>query len=90
MSTANFSDRDHYIQRNRVAPDGYEYGVMFNDGSVMHPWNGATMRDQARRAASRLARQYYPDNITLARRRPGDQWERVEPTDGIRAAQEPR
>ena len=28
------------LPANYLAPDGYRYGVMFNDGSVSERWNG--------------------------------------------------
>ena len=61
---------------NETAPDGYRYGVMFNDGSVEDRWNGRTQRQHAQAEADRLARRYAPDNITLARRLPGQPWRR--------------
>jgi hypothetical protein len=65
--------------RNYLAPDGYRYGVMFSDGSVSERWNGRTQREQAQRDADDAAREYAPDRITLARRKPGEPWERVIP-----------
>lgn len=62
----------------RLAPDGYQYGVMFSDGSVWDRWNGRTQRERAAATAAILRDQYPPDNITLARRLPGQSWERVE------------
>lgn len=73
---------------NQLAPDGYRYGVMFNDGSVAERWNGRTQRERAQEyAAAVVARQiayiaerqldWQHDNITLARRLPNGRWERV-------------
>lgn len=62
---------------NYLAPDGYRYGVMFNDGSVLDRWNGRTQRERASEAAERWAREFAPDNITVARRRHGEPWTRV-------------
>lgn len=64
-------------QANYVAPDGYRYGVMFNDGSVTERWNGHTQRQRAELHAWLWALLYKPDNITLARRLPDGPWERV-------------
>lgn len=72
-----------------LAPDGYRYGVMFNDGSVMHIWNGATQRQHAEDAAAEMLLQQItylaerssdrkPDNITVARLGPNGEWERVD------------
>lgn len=43
-----------------------EWGVMFRDGSVKHPWNGHTAEGHARTDARRLAQLYAPDDIQLA------------------------
>ncbi len=76
---------------NNYAPDGYQYGVMFSDGSVRHCWNGPTQRERAQDCAagilleqityleSRGITNRQPDNITLCRRLPEGEWERVEP-----------
>lgn len=53
-----------------------DWGVMFNDGSVRHPWNGPTQRKRAEEEAERLAEEYKPDNITLAVRNQKGQWKR--------------
>lgn len=45
-----------------------QWGVMFNDGSVSHPWNGRTQEQHARNTATALAKEYYPDNIRLVYR----------------------
>jgi hypothetical protein len=57
------------------APDGYQYGVRFNDGAVTARWNGSTQRQRAEAEAERLAVEYAPDNIVAVRRRPGSEWE---------------
>lgn len=62
---------------NQYAPDGYQYGVMFNDGAVMKRWTGRTQRQRAEEYARETREKYAPDNITLARRLPGGSWERV-------------
>ena len=64
-------------QSNYLAPDGYRYGVMFNDGSVMEIWNGTTQREKARECANALVKKYRGDDITAARRLPGQPWERI-------------
>ena len=71
-------------QSNYYAQDGYRYGVMFNDGSVKHSWNGDTQREQAIdcAAAILLEQMTYAgrtDNITPCRRRNGGEWERITP-----------
>lgn len=63
--------------RNYLAPDGYRYGVMYSDGSVGEWFNGRTQRARAAAMAAEDAVRYAPDNITLARKRPGGRWERV-------------
>lgn len=45
-----------------------QWGVMFGDGSVMHPWNGRTQRQRAEEEQQRLAQTYYPDQFWLCRR----------------------
>ena len=76
------------IKPNTLAPDGYRYGVMFNDGSVSHRWNGANQRERAQEAAATILLEQItylrgtdrqPDNITLCRRLPDGEWERVDP-----------
>lgn len=55
-----------------------QWGVMFNDGSVRHPWNGRTQRQRAEEEARRLRVEYAPDNITVAWRPSRDAtWTRV-------------
>jgi hypothetical protein len=52
-----------------------EWGVMFNDGSVMHPWNGRTQRERAEEEAARHHREYPNDTITVVCRSSGsDEW----------------
>lgn len=70
-------------QENTYAPDGYQYGVMHNDGSVTKTWTGRTQRERAYEAATEWAARFSPDHITLARRRPGGEWERVEEGEGM-------
>lgn len=65
---------------NEVAPDGYRYGVMFSDCSVTQRWNGRTQREWAERYAAACQELYPNDTITLARRLPGGNWERVPTT----------
>ena len=55
------------IQRPRYE-DAPQWGVMFHDGSVRHPWNGRTAQDHARAEALRLHRDYGRDNIRLVYR----------------------
>ena len=45
-----------------------EWGVMFNDGSVLHPWNGRTQREQAEKHQRQYREELAPDNIRLAHR----------------------
>lgn len=63
---------------NWVAPDGYRWGVMFQDGSVYHHWTGVTQRTRAEEYLEFVRDKYPGEHITLARRIPGDLWERVE------------
>jgi hypothetical protein len=73
-------------QTNYWAPDGYRYGVMFDDGSVADLWNGESQRERAEQylestagwLATTLGRPS-TDRITLARMALGEPWERVEP-----------
>lgn len=76
---------------NELAPDGYRYGVMFGDGSVAERWNGRTQRDRAAAYAEGVVAEHLEqwgraDRVTLARRRPGQPWERVEHTLPLYAA----
>ena len=41
------------------------WGVMFEDGSVRHPWNGRTQRARAEEEVRRLRHAYYPDRFRL-------------------------
>lgn len=67
-----------------------EWGVMFSDGSVSHPWNGHTQRQRAEEELARLQEQYkaHADHwsikgITLAYRRGRDgTWTRLEQKAG--------
>lgn len=64
----------------RTAPDGYQYGVRFGDGSVSAKWNGRTQRaraeaDAARIVADQMARVGRHDPIVPVRRRRGGPWE---------------
>ena len=72
--------KDHAA--NYLAPDGYRYGVMFQDGSVADRWNGRTQRERCAAYAREVvadqeARVGRHDHITVARRRPHETWERV-------------
>lgn len=54
-----------------------EWGVMFNDGSVMHRWNGRTQKMRALEEVAECNRLYPRDRITLAWRADRDApWER--------------
>ena len=79
-------DDEKATPANYYAPDGYRYGVMFNDGSVGEWFNGRTQREQAEREAAQCNQMFPRDNITVARRRPGGPWERhfqpVKESDG--------
>ena len=52
----------------------YQYGVMFNDGSVARRWNGNTQERRAREELAKCQRLYPNDSIRLVRRWIG-QWE---------------
>lgn len=54
--------------------EGYQYGVMFKDGSVMRRWNGNTQEKLARDSVEKYQAEYPNDNIKLVRRRVGP-WE---------------
>ena len=53
------------------APDGFQYGVMFVDGSVRHDWNGSTQRWRAEEFLRHLRKEYKQDGpkLNLVRRR---------------------
>lgn len=55
----------------------YQYGVMFDDGSVNRSWNGNTQERVAREYAEATKKEYPRDNIRLVRRYIGP-WEEVE------------
>lgn len=70
------------------APDGFQYGVRFQDGSVASPWNGSTQRTRAEVALVRLAEAHEawiarrgeearPHPYAIVRRRPGQAWEEI-------------
>lgn len=72
-------------QTNYWAPDGYRYGVMFEDGSIADLWNGTTQRERAEQYAvdtleflTTALRRPPRDRITLARMKLGEPWERIE------------
>jgi hypothetical protein len=69
-----------------TAPDGYQYGVRFTDGSVAARWSGRTQCQRAEEYLERvlalqrawIAESGYdrePDRLVLVRRRPGEPWE---------------
>jgi hypothetical protein len=69
----------------RVAPDGFQYGVRFADGSVGCWFNGRTQRHRCEEDVRRIIegqRNYLravgserePDAIVPVRRRPGEEW----------------
>jgi hypothetical protein len=62
---------------NTTAPDGYQYGVMFSDGSVAMRWTGSTQRARAQEYADKAAEAYPDYEIGLVRRKPGKNWELV-------------
>lgn len=72
-------------QTNYWAPDGYRYGVMFDDGSIADLWNGRTQRERAEQyladtvtfLTDSLGRPPR-DRITLARMKLGEPWERLD------------
>jgi hypothetical protein len=45
-----------------------EWGVLFRDGSVRHPWNGHTARKRAVEELIRLRTEYAPDPFELVYR----------------------
>ena len=45
-----------------------EWGVMFNDNSVLKGFNGKTAERRAKAEAAKLREKYYPDNIRAVRR----------------------
>lgn len=53
-------------QGNRYV-DGYTYGVMFHDGSVLHCWTGKTQAVRARAAYIRIKADLIHDNIRFVR-----------------------
>jgi hypothetical protein len=70
----------------RFAPDGYQYGVRFNDGSVATGWNGSTARQRAEEEARRIVAAQVAwlakrgstrphDRIEPVRRSPDGDWE---------------
>lgn len=72
-------------QTNYWAPDGYRYGVMFDDGAVADLWNGSTQRERAEEYlaktlafVSNALHRPSRDRITLARMRSGEPWERYD------------
>lgn len=63
-----------------TAPDGYHYGVMFNDGSVGEWFCGRTQRERCEAearglVAEQLERHGRHDDIRAVRRKPGGEWE---------------
>lgn len=60
------------------ALDGYQYGAMFEDGSVARRWNGRTQR----RKVEEYIHEQCP-HCLLVRRRPGGEWEEVWPRDNL-------
>ena len=70
------------------APDGYQYGVRFQDGGVAARWNGRTQRQRAQAYIEQVQAQQRqwlaergsdrkPDWLVLVRRRPGGEWRPV-------------
>ena len=51
------------------APDGYQYGVRYRDGSIAHGWNGRTQLDRAQEHIFVHAKIYGGARLTLVRRR---------------------
>jgi hypothetical protein len=60
----------------RTALAGWQYGVMYSDGSVARRWNGNTQEKHAREEAEKVVQQYPGENIRLVRRWVGN-WEEV-------------
>lgn len=63
--------------KTNIPAGEYQYGVMFNDGSVARRWNGNTQEKLAREEAEKLKAIYTSDNIRVVRRLIGA-WEEVE------------
>jgi hypothetical protein len=62
-----------------LAPDGYQYGVRFGDGSIRDCWNGYSQRRRATDELARLRAEYPRDNMALVRRAGRDApWETVD------------
>mgnify|MGYP001792634224 CR=1 FL=1 len=59
---------------SRAPMEGWQYGVMFMDGSVARRWNGNTQERLAREYVAECQHQYLNDNIRLVRRWVGS-WE---------------
>jgi hypothetical protein len=51
-----------------------EWGVMFSDGSVKHPWNGNTQQQRAEEEAIRLHRKYPEGTYTVVHRKGSEEW----------------
>ena len=50
------------------APDGYQYGVRYADGSVAHGWNGRTQLDRAQEHIFYLRKVFGGNEYSLVRR----------------------
>jgi hypothetical protein len=56
-----------------------EYGVRFSDGSVLHPWNGATQRRRATERIAYMRKEYPGDTFVLVCRSARDApWQNAE------------
>jgi hypothetical protein len=80
MTSYPLGDSRQRPRRRRLplyAPDGYQYGVRFNDGSVMAPWNGATQQERAREELAECRKLFPNDRLDLVRRVRGGEWETV-------------
>lgn len=64
-----------FVANNYAAPDGFRYGVMFNDGSVMTVWNGRTQRQRAEEAARECATRWKRDRIVAVRKVVAGPWQ---------------
>lgn len=51
-----------------------QWGVMFKDGSVRHPWNGYTAQRRAEEEAARLYREHPGDTFVVVHRRGSEDW----------------
>lgn len=64
---------------NLYAPDGYQYGLRYHDGSIATPFTGSTQRRRAEEEAQDNRRCFPRDEISVVRRARGSSvWEPLE------------